>query len=86
MTVSADKVEYTLGPSSGAMGRHSKSGSAPRSFTYPIKAEKVQGSPGFSFTTKSGTKVVFSMSGGKLVGQGSGGRFNVRYSLTKGGN
>lgn len=85
MTITSDMVNYTLGAGTGGFAKHSKAGSAPSSKSYPAKYQKVNGVTTMSFTTSSGTVVRFTRQGGRLAGQGSAGRFNVKYTLTKGG-
>jgi hypothetical protein len=85
MTISSDMVMYTLSAGSAGFARHSKGGSASSSKSYPAKYQKVNGVTTMSFTTSSGNVIKFTHSGGKLTGQGTSGRFNVRYSLTKAG-
>ncbi len=85
MTITNDTITYSLGAGTGGFAKHSKAGSVPTSNNYPAKYEKVKGVTTMSFTTSSGTLVRFTLGGGKLKGQGSGGRFNVRYTLSKAG-
>ena len=83
MTITKDTVKYSLGAGAGGFARHSRAGSVPTSSTYPAIYQKVKGVTTMSFTTSSGTVVRFTLGGGKLRGQGSGGRFNVKYTLSK---
>ncbi|HOI95294.1 MAG TPA: hypothetical protein PK250_11375 [Syntrophobacter fumaroxidans] len=85
MTITEDTVTYTLSAADGGFARHTKSTSGPSSKSYPAKFEKAGGVTTMSFTTQSGNKIKFSLSGGRLTGKGTGGRFIVKYNLTKAG-
>jgi len=85
MTITEDTVTYTLSVADGGFARHTRSSSGPSSRSYPAKFEKADGVTTMSFTTKSGNRIKFSLEGGRLTGKGTGGRFIVKYSLTKAG-
>ena len=79
-------VTYTLGPSGAGLGRHTQSTAGPRASHYPGKFEKQNGVTTFSFKTSSGTRIVFTLENGKLIGNGTGGRFTIRYALSRAGS
>jgi hypothetical protein len=79
-------VAYKLGPSGAGFGKHSASSSGSRTSNYPGMFKKRDGVTTFSFTTSSGTKIVFTLENGKLIGNGTGGRFTIRYFLSKAGS
>jgi hypothetical protein len=78
-------VVANLGPASAGMQRYSKGSKGPITRTYTGVLEEKNGVHTLSFTTPSGAKVVLKRRDGTLFGQGSGGRFQVSYSLRKAG-
>lgn len=86
MNIMKDKVEYTLSSADAGFNRYSKSSKGPSTKTYPSEFRKKNGVTTFSFTTSSGNEIEFNVTGGRLMGQGTGGRFDVKYSLKRAGN
>ncbi len=83
------KVVFVLTPgASSGNRRHTASfgskGTTTR--TYAAKFEKKKGVTTLTYATKSGTRVEFTVTGGKLVGHNTSGRFNLSYSLSKSGS
>ncbi|MFP5212482.1 MAG: hypothetical protein ACLGPL_03805 [Acidobacteriota bacterium] len=78
-------VEISFGPGRGGSMKYGKS-SGPVVRKFPAVVEKQNEASVISYTTKTGTKVVFKLQGNKLTGAGSGGRFTVSYQLEKAGN
>lgn len=83
MTVTAERISFTLGPGEGGFSRHSKGSSGPKSKSYPVRFENVRGVTTMSFSTGSGLVMSFTLVGDRLEGQGTSGRFSESFTLKK---